>query len=183
MSLRRVVIAHIGPAWLWHQLVRTHKASPRSLLRWGAIMSGVLVLGTIARRGIVKPSIHYTPERCAVTRSAHQQTQNICITLVQCWTSVEDVGPTLYKCYTNVLCLLGNTRRPSSVVSLLAHYLRFNANNKAALCDCEGLLLWLVTIISVRGNGSSPSAGFLVSFTSRPILQHTPAERTMWYNS
>ena len=28
-----------------------------------------------------------------------QQTQNICITFIQCWT--------LYKCYTNVLCLLG----------------------------------------------------------------------------
>ena len=26
---------------------------------------------------------------------------------LQCWTNVEDVGPTLYKCYTNVLCLLG----------------------------------------------------------------------------
>ena len=24
---------------------------------------------------------------------------------IQCWTNVEDVGPTLYKCYTNVLCL------------------------------------------------------------------------------
>ena len=40
----------------------------------------------------------------------------ICITFVQCWINVEDVGPTLYKCYTNVLCLLGvaiaeNTRR------------------------------------------------------------------------
>ena len=33
-----------------------------------------------------------------------QETQNICITFVQC---VEDVGPALYKCYTNVLCLLG----------------------------------------------------------------------------
>ena len=28
-----------------------------------------------------------------------QQTQNICMTFVQCWTIVEDVGPTLYKCY------------------------------------------------------------------------------------
>ena len=37
----------------------------------------------------------------------HQQSQNICITFVQCWTNVEDVGPTLYKCYTSVLCLLG----------------------------------------------------------------------------
>ena len=36
-----------------------------------------------------------------------QQTQNICTTFVQCWTNVEDVGPTLYKCYTDVLCLLG----------------------------------------------------------------------------
>ena len=26
---------------------------------------------------------------------------------MQCWTNVEDVGPTLYKCYTNVLRLLG----------------------------------------------------------------------------
>ena len=26
---------------------------------------------------------------------------------MRCWTNVEDVGPTLYKCYTNVLCLLG----------------------------------------------------------------------------
>ena len=37
-----------------------------------------------------------------------QLTQNICITIIQFWTNVEDVGPTLYKCYTNVLCLLGN---------------------------------------------------------------------------
>ena len=35
-----------------------------------------------------------------------QQTQNICITFIQCWTNVEDVGPTLHKCYTNALCLL-----------------------------------------------------------------------------
>ena len=37
-----------------------------------------------------------------------QWTQNICITFVQCWSNVKDVGPTLYKCYTNVLCLLGS---------------------------------------------------------------------------
>ena len=36
-----------------------------------------------------------------------QRTQNNCITFIQCWSNVEDVGPTLYKCYTNVLCLLG----------------------------------------------------------------------------
>ena len=32
---------------------------------------------------------------------------NICITFVQCRPNVFDVGSTLYKCYTNVLCLLG----------------------------------------------------------------------------
>ena len=36
-----------------------------------------------------------------------QQAQNICITFVQCRTNIEDVEPTLYKCYTHVLCLLG----------------------------------------------------------------------------
>ena len=39
-----------------------------------------------------------------------QQTQNICITFKQCWANVEDVGPTLYEFYTNVLCLLGIDR-------------------------------------------------------------------------
>ena len=36
------------------------------------------------------------------------QTQNILKTSVQCWTNVEDVGPTLYKCFKNVLCLPGD---------------------------------------------------------------------------
>ena len=36
-----------------------------------------------------------------------QQTQNICITFVQRRPKVFDVGLTLYKCYTNVLCSLG----------------------------------------------------------------------------
>ena len=34
------------------------------------------------------------------------QTQSICITFVQRRPNVFDVGPTLYKYYTNVLCLL-----------------------------------------------------------------------------
>ena len=36
-----------------------------------------------------------------------QQTQNICIIFVKRRSNVFDVGPTLYKCYPNVLCLLG----------------------------------------------------------------------------
>ena len=37
-----------------------------------------------------------------------QQTQNIFITFVQRRPNVFDVCPTLYKCYTNGLCLLGS---------------------------------------------------------------------------
>ena len=46
--------------------------------------------------------------------TANPVNTNICITFVQCWSNVGDVGPTLYKCYTNVLCLMGSyvsTRR------------------------------------------------------------------------
>ena len=42
-----------------------------------------------------------------------QQTQNICITFIQRRPNVLDVGPTLYKCYTNVLCLLWCSYGPS----------------------------------------------------------------------
>ena len=38
---------------------------------------------------------------------ATQQTRKICITFIQRRPNVFDVGPTLYKCYTNVLCFLG----------------------------------------------------------------------------
>ena len=34
-------------------------------------------------------------------------TQNICITCIQCWANVEDVGPTLYKCYTDICLFTG----------------------------------------------------------------------------
>ena len=37
-----------------------------------------------------------------------QQTQNICIKFEQRRFNVFHVGPTLYKCYTNVSCLVGN---------------------------------------------------------------------------
>ena len=45
----------------------------------------------------------------AVIIVATHKTQNICITFVESWTKVEEVGPTLYKCYTIVLCLLEKT--------------------------------------------------------------------------
>ena len=49
-----------------------------------------------------------------------QQTQNICITVVQRWPNVFDFGPTLYKCYTNVLCLLGEkTSHNARTISMI----------------------------------------------------------------
>ena len=43
----------------------------------------------------------------AASGGTAQQTQNICITFIPRRPNVEDVGPTLYKYYTTVLCLLG----------------------------------------------------------------------------
>ena len=40
-------------------------------------------------------------------RRSSQQTQTICRPFVQRRPKVFDFGPALYKCYTNVLCLLG----------------------------------------------------------------------------
>ena len=42
------------------------------------------------------------------TMTGTQKTQNICIIFVQRRPNVFDVGSTLYKCYTNALCLLGS---------------------------------------------------------------------------
>ena len=36
-----------------------------------------------------------------------QQSQDICITFIQRWPNVFDVGPTLHEVIQNVLCLLG----------------------------------------------------------------------------
>ena len=68
-----------------------------------------------------------------------QQTKNICITLIQCWTNVFDVGPTLYKCYTNVLCLLGEG---CTIENLAVNFRQFFCdllkNKKIRFC-CIGL--------------------------------------------
>ena len=55
-----------------------------------------------------------------------QQTQNSCrpLLFVQCWNNVGDVGPALYKYYTNVLCLLGNHIGPAlAVMGILTNLL------------------------------------------------------------
>ena len=51
-----------------------------------------------------------------------QQAQNICITFILCWTNVENIGATLYKCYTTVLCLLGLGQEIYSVEVFYCHF-------------------------------------------------------------
>ena len=61
---------------------------------------------------------------------------------MQCWTNGEDVGPTLYKCYTNDLCLLGqedfllNIVHLFNVGSMLGQRRRRWPSIKTALDQC-----------------------------------------------
>ena len=68
-----------------------------------------------------------------------QQTQNICITFIQRWPNVFDVGPTLYKCYTNVLCLQHaqqNTKHLYNICTTSAQRLRRWPNIVQMLYKC-----------------------------------------------
>ena len=44
-----------------------------------------------------------------------QHTHNICIKFIQRRPNAFDVGPTLYKCYTNVMCSLGSLSYPRDI--------------------------------------------------------------------
>ena len=59
--------------------------------------------------------LSFALQQCSAKKQSivSQWTQNVCITFVKRWTNVEDAGPALYKCYTNVLCLLGIASFPS----------------------------------------------------------------------
>ena len=59
----------------------------------------------LRRRTNVKQTLN--PTMGEDNQCVSQQTQNICITFVQRRPNVFDVGPTMYKCYTKVLCVLG----------------------------------------------------------------------------
>ena len=115
---------------------------------------------------------------CATTRNAQtiltfceffrlaflpsQQTQSICITFVQCWTNVEDVGPTLYKCYTNGL-------HCTPAWALLSQALH---GSVPPFCFCffrlsvdEVALAWIVT--------HEPSSSIELSATGRLVVWRT----------
>ena len=78
---------------------------------------------------------------CVVKTLAAQQTQNICITFIQRRTNVFDVGPTLYKCYTNGLCLPGGLHSAEPHISkreILSLY------GRLALLP-QNYLIWIFT--------------------------------------
>ena len=80
-----------------------------------------------------------------------QQTQNICVTFIQCWTNVEDVGSTLYKCYTNVF-----------FVCWVANQLLIKATNRifAGINSTHWLSTSISTILFQTGQTFYPSPGW-----------------------
>ena len=55
------------------------------------------------------------------SRLISQQTQNFCITFIQRRPNVFDVGPTLYKRHTHVLCLMENQSLAASHEGVCHH--------------------------------------------------------------
>ena len=114
--------------------------------------------------------------------AAAQQTQNICITFEQRRPNVFDVGQTLYKCYTNALCLLGLDRRLIKVLASYSHTTRkysklFGQTNPYvdmclfSMCHLEGLI-HVNFLLQVTQSEDKHGA----SMVSYKILQVTQSE-------
>ena len=107
-------------------------ASPQRFRLWCGVYDGVwcteTVTGPPGRQGVSREETDFHVIFAKVAnRPIPQQAQHICITFVQCLTNIKNVGPTFYKCYTTVLCLLGNlvnwpTRRSSRVEMKLGQH-------------------------------------------------------------
>ena len=72
-------------------------------------VAGSMLVHRLRRWPNIKPTLgKLTLFACQPCRCAYisQQTQNICVAFIQRPPNVFDVGPTLYKCYTTVLCLM-----------------------------------------------------------------------------
>ena len=89
-----------------------------------------------------------------------QQTQNICIKFIQRRPNVFDVGPTLYKCYTNVSCLLvcnNNAIHKKSCdfhIMQVINYSRLLSPGSTMLCYyCS--VMWSTTSPDVSGSCAS----------------------------
>ena len=117
-----------NPLWQWSRL-RGHAG-------WGTRGQGCL--STERRRGLAlcsteadgtagycqeKPAAQMLPswfDLRTQNKYLFSKHKNMCITFVQCWLNVFDVEPTLYKCYTNVLCLLGIFPSDWAIVVIVA---------------------------------------------------------------
>ena len=80
--------------------------------------------------------------RARTTVFSAQQTQTICIPFIQCWPNVFDVGPTLYKNYTNILCLLGVSGYVHVCLSALSWFL-ICEDDELLVCCLWGFSCWL----------------------------------------
>ena len=119
------------------------------------------------------------------TNAVNQQTQNICITFVQRWPNVSDVGPALYKCYrsTNVFCLLGIW---SLVVfihwiiyKIILKIMEFNPNG--ALIDFYQARVWIIVnkhINFVFQRRLASLTNFLVTTLGRSVCR--PDHHYFW---
>ena len=109
-DIRSPYMVYIGP---------TSIPALRGLMIYHSALSA---LWALAQRDVVVVPVIFTADVLP------QQTQNICITFAQRRPNVFDIGPKLYKCYTNVLCLLGRCRSASQ---------RRPTQDYAAVAFCE----------------------------------------------
>ena len=72
-----------------------------------------------------------------------QQTQNIFITFIQRRSNVLDVGPALYKCYTNVLFLLGVQWVMSDSLLIRAKYDDYLTSRVCYLVNHSRFIHWI----------------------------------------
>ena len=80
-----------------------------------------------------------------------------CITFLQCWANVEDVRPTLYKCYTNVLRLLGCLTDTDHIVTWFIRSLgslRPDSLDHVSHCDLIQQITCLIVTIFIRSRVS-----------------------------
>ena len=69
-----------------------------------------------------------------------QQTRNIGIIFVQRQTNIFDVGPTLHKCYTNILCLLRGVYSENELTSDVFKMVLDQTEARRMSCEYRGVI-------------------------------------------
>ena len=83
---------------------------------------------------------------------SRQANTKLWLTFVQCRTNFEDVGPTLYKCYTNVLCVLDGLPSPPNIY--IYRNTRYSAN--------VGLIVNTIKVTLVPSSSSRPTYEIII---------------------